>query len=363
MLAQSVIAGMAQRSVVLLGEQHEVAEQHRWQLHTLAALHGYVSEIAVGIEMLPRSAQPVLDRWVAGDLTVGDLLRQSEWAERWGFDPAPYLPIFQFARQNRLPMIALNVDRAVIARIGAEGLASVPRGEREGVGDPAPASDGYRAMLAQIFAIKARMHGGEDYEDAITRRPSEEERQSIEADPDFAHFIDAQQTWDRAMAEAIADGLHDRDQGAPRLVVAMVGRGHAEFGYGIPHQLADLGITGTGVLLADGAPCESLEVGIADAVFALGTWHVSEPARPRLGVMIETGENGVAIRQVVPESVAETTGLVAGDVVVEAAGVAVADTGDLIAVVKRQAPGTWLPLVIQRDDARLEMLAKFPSSF
>ena len=79
--------------------------------------------------------------------------------------------------------------------------------------------------------------------------------------------------------------------------------------------------------------------------------------------MIETAEAGVTIRQVVAESVAETTGLAVGDVVVEAAGVPVADTGELIAIVKRQSPGTWLPLVVRRDQQRLEMVAKFPSIF
>lgn len=164
------------------------------------------------------------------------------------------------------------------------------------------------------------------------------------------------------MAEAIAARL-DAGQDAPRLVVAMVGRGHAEHGYGIPHQLAALGVADVGVLLADGAPCEPAEAGIADAIFALGDWRAAQPARPRLGVMIETAEAGVTIRQVVAESVAETTGLAVGDVVVEAAGVPVADTGELIAIVKRQSPGTWLPLVVRRDQQRLEMVAKFPSIF
>jgi S1-C subfamily serine protease len=79
--------------------------------------------------------------------------------------------------------------------------------------------------------------------------------------------------------------------------------------------------------------------------------------------MIDTGEGGVAVMSVVPESVAAMTGLEAGDLVVEAAGVTVSDTGDLIAIVQRQAPGTWLPLVIRRNDGQLKLVAKFPPSF
>jgi uncharacterized iron-regulated protein len=358
-----VVADMAERSVVLLGETHDSAEQHRWQLHMIAALHGARPNMAIGLEMLPRAAQPVLDRWVEGALSVADLLEQTDWAEVWGFDPAMYMPIFQFARQNQVSMIALNVDRAVISRIGSQGLAAVPSEEREGVGDPAPATAGYRAMLSRVYVIKARMHGGADHDDQdMHRPPSAEEMREIEADPGFGNFIDAQQTWDRAMAEAIAARL-DSGRHAPDLVVAVVGRGHAEFGYGIPHQLADLGVGGAGVLLADSQPCDGLESGIADAVFALGKWHQAAPPKARLGVMIDTGEGGVAVMSVVPESVAAKTGLEAGDLVVEAAGVTVSDTGDLIAIVQRQAPGTWLPLVIRRNDGQLELVAKFPTNF
>jgi len=31
------------------------------------------------------------------------------------------MPLFQIARQNRLTMITLNIDRALIARVGREG--------------------------------------------------------------------------------------------------------------------------------------------------------------------------------------------------------------------------------------------------
>ena len=33
---------------------------------------------------------------------------------------------------------------------------------------------------------------------------------------------------------------------------------------------------------------------------------------------------------------------------------------DLIGVVQRQSPGTWLPLVLKRDGKTVETVAKFP---
>ena len=61
-----LIAAMAQRAVVLLGERHDDMDHHRWQLQTLAALHAQRPDLVIGFEMFPRRVQAVLDRWVAG---------------------------------------------------------------------------------------------------------------------------------------------------------------------------------------------------------------------------------------------------------------------------------------------------------
>jgi hypothetical protein len=77
--AREVLQQAVQRSVVLLGELHDRAEHHRWQLQTLAMLHVLRAELVLGFEMFPRRVQPVLDRWVAGELSEADFLQQSDW--------------------------------------------------------------------------------------------------------------------------------------------------------------------------------------------------------------------------------------------------------------------------------------------
>ncbi len=354
-----VIGAMASHRVVLLGEVHDQIEHHRWQLHTLLALHGREPSLAIGLEMLPRSAQGVLDDWVAGKLSADELLRQSRWSEVWGFDAEMYLPIFHFARQHRVPMIALNVERALISRVADDGWQAVPKDLREGVGDPSAASDDYRDALAQIFVLKARLEGGDAHD---MDPPTDAERRAIEADPGFQNFVEAQLTWDRAMAEAIAGRLNAPNSSV-KLVVALVGRGHAEFGYGIPYQLADLGVSDAAVLLPTRPSCDAVTAGVADAVFGIGDWREPVAQGPRLGVLIASDDGGVLIQQVSSQSVAEATGLAQGDVIVEAAGVPIAETGELITIVQRQAPGTWLPLVVRRDSEQLDFVAKFPTTF
>jgi S1-C subfamily serine protease len=104
---------------------------------------------------------------------------------------------------------------------------------------------------------------------------------------------------------------------------------------------------------------------LAEAVFVVEPASHVEPVRPRprLGVLIETGEGGVRIAKVVEGSVAEETKLATGDIVVSAAGVPIKRVSDLIEIVQRQAPGTWLPLKIRRNDEDIEVVAKFPTKF
>ncbi len=343
-----LIAGMAKRSVVLLGEVHTSAEHHRWQLHTIAALHGRNPNMVLGFESFPRGVQPALDAWTRGGLSEKRFLEDSRWDEVWRFDAGLYRGLFRFARLHRIPMVALNVEPALIKRIRKDGWAAVPVDARQGVDDPAPAADAYLDFLARAYR---------DHDDADTELPDRN-------DPAFRRFVQAQITWDRAMAQALAAA---RRGGGRPLVVGIVGLGHAEYGWGIPRQLADLGVTGTAVLVPwdAGRACSELTrpggPAVADAVFGLAAQaDAAAPQRPRLGVLIGDGDGGVRVKKVIEGSVAEAAGLAPGDLIREAAGVAVAKASDLIAIVRRQAPGTWLPLRVRRGAETVDIVARFP---
>ena len=363
-----LFAELAKRPVVLLGENHPDAEHHRWQLHTMAALHALAPRLVLGFEMFPRRVQPALDAWVRGELDEAAFLEQAEWSTVWGYDPELYLPLFRFARQNRIPMVALNVERALVTRVGDEGWAAIPEEAREGVSDPAPVTAAYREVLAEVYAAKLA-HGvvpgdeadDDGAEDAAETKPDLE---AIMADEDFKRFVEAQVTWDRAMAEALAEARRSMPDA---LVVGVIGQGHLRYGHGVPHQLADLGLADSAVLLpvdADAA-CETVVENMAMAVFVVPDAKPAGSAapKPRLGVMIEGADEGVLIVSVLDGSVAGASGLAEGDLVTSAAGFPVARTADLIEIVQRQSPGTWLPMTVRRDGEALDVVAKFPTAF
>lgn len=352
-----LLADLAAPGVVLLGESHASLEDHRWQAQVLAGLHAHHPDIVIGFEMFPRAAQTALDEWGQGKLSEAALLSRSRWDEVWGYDPDFYLPLLDLARQNRLPIVALNVDRSLIGKVGRSGWAQVPLPEREGIGTPAPASDAYRGVLAEVFAAKLT-HGVKQIELPADSAPDIEE---ILAREDFGRFVEAQLTWDRAMAEALAAA---RKMHPESLVVGLLGRGHAAQFHGVPHQLADIGIGRTAVLLpvTTGGACEAMPTDLADAVFLVDPREDigGAPPKPRLGIMLETVADGVQITRIVGGSVAEAAQLAAGDLIIEAAGLTVRQGADLVEIIERQAPGTWLPLGILRDGEEMEVIAKFP---
>jgi S1-C subfamily serine protease len=109
------------------------------------------------------------------------------------------------------------------------------------------------------------------------------------------------------------------------------------------------------------AACALVGSSYADAVFTLPRTEEPPPSeRPRLGVVLVPGDDAPLINRVAGDSVAEITGLKAGDIVLQAAGLQMRNPDDLVEVIARQAPGTWLPLSIRRDGQVIDLVAKFP---
>lgn len=235
---------------MLLGETHDDAAVHRWQLHVSAGLVALGEPVAMGFEMFPRRVQPVLDLWVDGGLSAEAFLDQVGWSRVWGFPAELYWPLFHFCREMRVPMRALNCERPLVSKVGRLGWDAIDETEREGITPARPASDSYRRYLH-----------------AITRRAPLPGRFASPDAPEFDRFVRAQQTWDRAFACAIADTLKDLPG---HRVIGIIGRGHLEHGYGTPLQLDDLGVESSVLLpTREASFTPGTPDAIADLVFRL----------------------------------------------------------------------------------------------
>lgn len=243
----SLLTQLLKKNVILLGEQHDVAEIHRWQLHVIAMLFSHHPHIAVGFEMFPHRLQTVLDEWVAGRHTTASFLQECEWEQIWKFDADLYLPLFHFCRQFRIPMVALNCRRSLVSEVGKMGWDAINEQDRDGLTPAAPASDNYRRYL---FNAVGSVRGA-----------------TSAMDPKFDSFVRAQQTWDRAFACNIVNALRDTS----RLIFGIIGAGHLEYGFGTPYQLRTLGEEKIAILLTNEKDTLPLEIDRrrADAIFRI----------------------------------------------------------------------------------------------
>jgi len=341
------------KHIVLLGEHHDQPEHHRWQLQVLISLYTLHPDMVIGFEMFPRSTQPVLDQWVQGELDEKAFLKKVQWTKNWNFDANLYLPMFHFARMNHIPLVALNVDRALVLNVRKNGWENVAVAARQGIRDPAPMSEAYLQFMEGIF----RQH-------SVHKSESSEQPQTtvdgIRDDPKFRHFIQGQQLWDAAMAQGLAAQVR-----SGRLVVGVMGSGHIVQHFGVPHQFKYSGVDQFASLVPwhQQFECDQLNADFADAVVGLPTGNGEDDkvSKPRLGIYMEPHTQGVKIVRVVKDSVAQHTGLLAEDIVIEMAGQSISETSQIAEIVNHMLLGSWLPIKVKRHEKELEFIAKFPA--
>ena len=357
-----IIHTLSKTKVVLLGEDHDNPEHHRWQLQTMSAIYALEPGMVLGFESFPRSTQKILDQWVAGEIKEKDFLEAVDWDKIWRFNKDFYMPMFHFARMNRIPMYALNVNRELVSKVGDKGWDNIPEKEREGVSKPAEPTKDYIEVLAQVFSqhMPKHAHGGEGEEFSEL---SEDEIKEISEKPSFQRFLQGQLLWDRAMAEVFNSAV--KDKGHP-MIVGVLGAGHIMGNYGVPHQLNSMGLKNIKTLMAwDGSiECQQLLDGAVDIAFGIVEIPreelEAEEERPRLGVYLEHNE-GVIITRLVAGSVAEKSGVEVDDKVTHIAGKSVEKVSDVVKAVKATAFGTWLPMTVTRNGKAVELVAKFPA--
>jgi uncharacterized iron-regulated protein len=204
-------------SVVYLGETHDRDLDRQQQLAILQTLFQHKPQLAIGLEMFQRPAQPLIDLYLAGKITAAQLRQQTEFDKRWGYKWESYAPLLEFAKANRLPLIALNTPTEITRKAAKQGLESLTPTELQYI---PPIADLDRRNLAyrQMILGSYQQHAG------IV---------SI-ASKSFDRFYTAQLLWDETMAERVAEFVK---QNPDRQTVVIAGRSHIIYGYGIPDRV------------------------------------------------------------------------------------------------------------------------------
>ena len=81
--------------------------------------------------MLPVTVQETLNKWTSGILTKDEFIREVRWYVHWNFNYGFYEKIFDFAKEHRLPVYALNVPREIITKIRMQGWDTLSDEEKK----------------------------------------------------------------------------------------------------------------------------------------------------------------------------------------------------------------------------------------
>jgi uncharacterized iron-regulated protein len=165
--------------------------------------------LAIGLEMFRKDSQSALDRWTGGSYPPERFVRdfQDNWS-MW----EKYREIFDFARQQKVKLVGLNIPREISSKVARQGFAALPERERQALGNvQCVVNPEYGDFIRRAMGG----HGGHGQQ--------------------YLFFCEAQMLWDTMMARHLAEFLKDNPH---YRVVVLAGSGHA-WKFGIPRQLME----------------------------------------------------------------------------------------------------------------------------
>jgi uncharacterized iron-regulated protein len=213
---QQILEELSPANIVYLGEIHDRPLDHQNQLAIIQHLYQKKPRLVIGLEMFQKPYQRSIDRYLAGQISETELVKQTEYQKRWGFPWENYAPLLRFAKEHKLKVIALNAPTEITRKVAKQGLAGL-----------APADFKYIPPIKDIDKSNAT------YRQLI--QESFNQHQSVANSKGWERFYETQLVWDETMAATIAEFYqqHPGDR-----FVAIAGQAHIKDGYGIPDRVA-----------------------------------------------------------------------------------------------------------------------------
>ena len=205
-----MVPALSQNRIVIVGEHHNNKRHHEAQLRVIQTLKEAGIQVAAGLEMFRSDSQEALDRWVAGE--IGEAEFEQIFYDNWGYSWENYRVIFDYARQEKVPLIGLNVPRDITRQVASRGFKSLTAEQR-----------------GKLSNIACRVD--KEYMDYIKRAYGGHAHGKL----NFTYFCEAQLVWDAVMAVNTLDYLKENPKA---MVVILTGTGHAQKN-AIPRQIKE----------------------------------------------------------------------------------------------------------------------------
>lgn len=208
-LFPAILDELSSARVTFVGEKHDNPGHHKTQLEVIKGLHEKGFSLIVGLEMFTARDQKKLEAWAEGSINEKDFALV--FKQNWGFDWGLYRDIFLFARNEKIPLIGLNVPREITRKVARGGFQSLNDKDLEALppGISCDLDQRYMDFIRRLYSFK----GGKD--------------------KSFVNFCEAQVVWDQSMAWYLAKNLK---KNPTKKAVVLAGAVHS-WKYGISRQL------------------------------------------------------------------------------------------------------------------------------
>lgn len=202
--------------VLFLGETHDDPTAHALQSDLFKRMHA-IGPVALTMEMFERDVQYVVNEYLASQIGEDHLLASGR---AWRAYKTDYRPLVEFAKENRIPVVAGNAPRRYVNRVGRLGRESL-----------AELSDSAKGSLPPLPYAEASADYAKRFHDVMAKVRVE----NPDRKPDPVKQLAAQSLWDASMAFSIAETM----MRFPRArIVQLNGSFHSEYRQGILDHLA-----------------------------------------------------------------------------------------------------------------------------
>ena len=117
-----IVTDCAKADVLFFGEEHNDSAGHYLKNMIFQALHKkYADKLALSLEMFESDGQLGLNEYLAGQI---DENRFSKDVRLWS-NYKDYRPMIEYAKQNKIPVIAANPPRRYVTMVSRRGMKSL----------------------------------------------------------------------------------------------------------------------------------------------------------------------------------------------------------------------------------------------
>jgi uncharacterized iron-regulated protein len=218
---------------VCIGEEHPNPHHHWVQLATVRELVkrlGKGTRLALGLEMIQRPFQGVVDDYAVGRINAEALRSRAGWEERWNYDWGLYGPTIDAAIAGGAQILALNAPKELTKKVVRHGLESLTPDEKAQVPELKLDDAAHRAWFDALMegmggsAAHSQKKSDDDKDEKAPEMPKDAVHGGGAVEmPSADRVYTVQVIWDETMADGAAKWLAANPGGH---VIILAGNGH-----------------------------------------------------------------------------------------------------------------------------------------